>query len=159
MKVNKTNLYKLINYVLNKMEMFNYFDVNQLAGTCAVESNMGKYINFPSGEQGIFKMSHQAEKDLHENFLKQNNDLALKVSQFGRMGELANNQYYAVAMAFMQYYQHRISGDKGYKAGKPEDIKLMAWNWKKYYTNFKKECPEMDFFHKYKLLILYNNEV
>lgn len=155
----KDRLYKLINYVLNRLELFDKFDANQLAATCAVESNLGEYLYQVGGGPalGIYQMPTFVEIDLHDNFLKYNPELMIKIKSFGERGELATNNYYATAMAFMQYYRYRINGD-GYKIGKINDIKLMAWYWKKYYNSTKGTGSEIEFMCKYKSLILYNHE-
>lgn len=105
----------------------------QLLGTCAQESHMGKWIDQttpgPGPAYGIFQMEKATHNDLWENFLRYKPAIGVKMLRYvthTEAEEMVGNLYYAAAMCRIHYFRVREKI--------PHTLHEQAAYWKKYYN-------------------------
>lgn len=119
--------------------------VNLLLGTCAVESNFGKYLRQLNGGPalGIFQIEETTFNDLVDRFAEKFTDL--KSIKFA---ELEWNLKASILVCRIKYY----SIPKGLP--NENDVTELARYWKKYYNTEKGSGKIEDFISKYHEFVL-----
>ena len=119
--------------VLESLGLHSEAAVDLLMGTCAQESQCGRYLKqLGTGPAiGVFQMEPATHKDLWENFLHHRPQLADKVAALaGRKGprpeEMVGNLNYASAMCRVHYFRR--------PEALPKTLKGQAEYWKKWYN-------------------------
>ena len=125
--------------------------VNLLAGTAAVESDLGKFIiqknNGPA--RGIFQMEEDTYNDIWENFLKYRKGLSSLILKGFKNKErpdyiqITNNMILSIHMARVHYLRNREP------IPEKNDIEGLALYWKRNYNTIKGKGKVEDFIYKY----------
>lgn len=123
----------IINPVLEAIDHHSESAVNQILGTAAVETDMGKYLHQNGGGpgQGPYSMEPATEKDIHMNYLQFRPLLLSKLKKFmidDMEDQLIGNLYYATAMCRIHYLRSPL------KLPKAKDVVGMARMWRMVYN-------------------------
>jgi len=124
---------EVVRPVLTALDLHSGAAEDLLMGTCAQESQCGRYLRQLGGPAlGIFQMEPATHLDLWTNFLHFRPQLADKVASFaGRKGprpeEMVGNLNYAAAMCRIQYYRR--------PEAIPGTLKDQAEMWKSAYNS------------------------
>lgn len=119
--------------VLESLGLHSEAAVDLLMGTCAQESQCGRYLkqlgNGPA--MGIYQMEPATHRDLWENFLHHRPQLADKIAALaGRKGprpeEMIGNLNYATAMCRVHYFRR--------PEALPKTLEGQAGYWKKFWN-------------------------
>lgn len=151
--MNKDELRQLIIVTLKGINLHSDNAVELLMGTCAQESQLGKYNRQIGGGPalGIFQMEPATFTDIHMNYLRFKPDLlrdVMKVSEVKSLNpnDLVDNKTLSVCMARVHYIR--------VKESIPVDLAGWAKYWKKYYNTYLGKGKEEEFISNYKRLCL-----
>lgn len=138
----------IIRPALTGIGLYSEGAVQLLAGTCAQESGMGKYLKQTAGPAlGAFQIEPKTHYDIHSNYLRYHADLASLIYKVSGMewhnigtipwdDHLTYNLRYAACIARIIYYR----SSKAIPAF--DDIKSQAEYWKSIYNTIagKGDC-------------------
>lgn len=149
--MNKENLEKyIITPALEYLEMHSEAAVNLLLGTCAQESEMGRYVRQISGGPGvgIYQIEPRTHEDVIVSYALYRNALIrkLKMWSFGQTmtQHLSSSVFYQTLIARIIYYRAPEA------LPEPNDIEGLANYWKKYYNTVKGKGRVEDFVSNYR---------
>lgn len=142
----------LVPVSLNKIGLYSEDAAYLLAGTCAVESDLGKFNEQIGGGPalGIYQMEPNTYNDIWNNYLKYRDDLSQKIWALSPIVgsppaiHLKDDLILATQMARIHYFRVKE------KLPSYKDIEGMAKYWKKYYNTEKGGGKKEDFIKKYK---------
>lgn len=142
----------LICRVLGRIGLYSPAATELLMGTCAVESDFGRYLRqlFDGPARGVFQMEPDTEQDIWTNYLSYRPKIADRILTMCGVGEasewaLETNLAYQIAIARIHYL--RVSEPL------PEwdDVDGLAKYWKLYYNTPAGRGGPEDFYRKYLL--------
>jgi len=145
----------IIRPTLKKMGMHSESACILLLCTAAQESGLGHYLKQIKGPAlGPYQTEPATHRDIYINFLSYRPVLFQKIGEFSRFRdfrkrdlELVTNLEYSTAIARLVYY--RVSAP----LPKKDDIRLMAYYWKKYYNTYQGHGTMTQFIRSYEGLI------
>jgi hypothetical protein len=125
--------------------------VNLLLGTCAQESQMGKYLKQVNGPAlGIYQIEPESHEDIWDNYLRFRPELAKKILAISShdTNNLIVNLAYSTAIARIKYLRA--------PAHLPDanDIEGLANYYKQYYNTPKGAATQQQFIDNYNRYVL-----
>lgn len=150
--LNKDDTRIIITDVLKRLDMYSEVAVELLMGTCAVESNFGKYDKQLGGGPalGPWQMEPNTMNDIWFNYIRYRERLRIMLAnEFGMSGpdkdRLQKDLEYAIVLARLKYRRSPLP-----LPIKPTDIAGLANYWKSVYNTNKGKGEVADFIRKYK---------
>lgn len=150
--LDKDDLRIVITDVLKRMGMYSVSATELLMGTCATESDFGKYDEQVGGGPalGVFQMEPNTMNDIWYNYIRYREGLqVILAEEFGMRGpdkeRLKNDVEYGIVMARLKYRRSPVVLPKSEK-----DIEGLAKVWKKVYNTELGKGTTDKFIRKYK---------
>jgi hypothetical protein len=142
----------LISRVISRLGVYSPEAVELLMGTCATESDFGRYLRqlFGGPGRGVFSMEPATDIDIWENYLQYRPERArLLTGISGVTGPsawaLETNLAYQIGQA--RYHYLRVSDP----LPAADDVMGLAQYWKRYYNTAAGRGTPEDFYRKYQL--------
>jgi hypothetical protein len=139
----------IVTPTLNELGLYSDAARNLLLGTCAQESNMGKYIHQIDGPAlGIYQMEPATHNDIWANYLRYRDALVDKIYLFAQEDieaeQMIWNIKYATAMCRVHYLRvpHPLPD--------ADDIEGLANYWKAHYNTHLGAGTIAQFYANYK---------
>ncbi len=151
--MDKRQLRDLIKRVLVALDLHSESAENLLMGTAAQESGLAEYIRqLGNGlALGIFQMEPATFKDIVQNYLKYNPDLAKKIMAVSGVNSLRPEYLeYNLALAICMCRVHYLRIPEKM----PDNLTGWAKYWKGYYNTRLGKGTEEEFIRNFKRLVL-----
>ena len=144
---------------LAEVDMFSKSAVNLLAGTAAAESDLGQFVKQKGGggALGIYQMEPATYRSIIYDYLyrEEKKELSQKILSFLHYrdypdcNELVYNLKLSTIFARLRYWYvpEPLPED--------DDVRGLAYYWKKYYNTHKGKGKEIDFIQKYNQYVMH----
>ncbi len=147
----------VIRPTLKKINLWSEAAENLLLGTCAHESQMGRYLTQVQGPAlGIYQIEPNTHRDVWKNYLKFHHKQAEAIRSLAsdrctwedKESELISNLAYSTAIARIIYYRTPKALPEA------NDVEGLAKYWKQYYNTKLGKGKVQDFIHHYEEYVL-----